>query len=190
MKIILMRHGQPTLKPCPGKVSPSDMHRWISDYNLSEVMDDPAPLTTRELTAQAKYIISSTMPRALTSLDRLGLKPFQNDTLFSEAELPFLHWPGPRLSPLTWAFVFRMLWLCGYSHGVESFSEARERAQRAAQRLISLAEEGTVLLLGHGIMNRLIARQLLAHGWKSETRHGNKYWSASFYILPARTLQD
>jgi hypothetical protein len=67
------------------------MHRWISDYNLSEVMDDPAPPTTPELTAQAKYIISSTMPRALTSLDRLGLKPFQTDTLFSEAELPFLH---------------------------------------------------------------------------------------------------
>ena len=190
MKIILMRHGQPTLKPCPGKVSPSDMHRWISDYNLSEVMDDPAPPTTRELTAQAKYIISSTMPRALTSLDRLGLKPFQTDTLFSEAELPFLHWPGARLSPLTWAFVFRMLWLCGYSRGVESFSEARERAQRAAQRLISLAEEGMVLLLGHGIMNRLTARQLLAHGWKSETRHGNKYWSASSYMLPARTSQD
>lgn len=83
-----------------------------------------------------------------------------------------------------------MLWLCGYSRGVESFSKAREQAQRAAQRLISLAEEGMVLLLGHGIMNRLTARQLLAHGWKSETRHGNKYWSASFYILPARTLQD
>ncbi len=94
MKIILMRHGRPTLKPCPSKVSPSDMHRWISDYNLSEVMDNPVPPTTRELTAQAKYIISSTMPRALTSLDRLGLKPFQTDTLFSEAELPFLHWPG------------------------------------------------------------------------------------------------
>ncbi len=111
-------------------------------------------------------IVSSNAPRALTSVQALGLKPAFVDALFREAPLPYGHWKLPRLSPFTWAFILRVLWLCGYSRRVESVGIARMRARTAAQRLSqSLASEGPVLLLGHGFMNRMIARQLEADGW-------------------------
>jgi hypothetical protein len=38
-----------------------------------------------------------------------------------------------------------------------------------------------VLLLGHGFMNRMIARQLEADGWTRQTGNGSQYWSATVY---------
>ncbi|PMY61681.1 phosphoglycerate mutase [Pseudomonas sp. FW305-25] len=36
--------------------------------------------------------------------------------------------------------------------------------------------------LGHGFMNRLIARQLEAQGWVRQTPNGgSRYWSATVY---------
>ncbi|WP_199770383.1 hypothetical protein [Aeromonas sp. ASNIH3] len=55
------------------------------------------------------------------------------------------------------------------------------RASTAAQRLQSLASEGPVLPLGHGFMNRMIARQLEADGWTRQTGNGSQYWSATVY---------
>ncbi len=91
------------------------------------------------------------------------------------------HWKLPRLSPFTWAFILRVLWLCGYSRNVESASTARIRASTAAKRLQSLASDGPVLLLGHGFMNRMIANQLVADGWARQKRNDSQYWSATVY---------
>ena len=58
---------------------------------------------------------------------------------------------------------------------------AHERAKVAAARLQSLATKGPVLLLGHGLMNRMIAKHLLKEGWVREKANGNRYWSAAVY---------
>lgn len=41
-EITLMRHGQPNLAVFD-KVSARDMQRWIEQYDLSEIIDQPAP---------------------------------------------------------------------------------------------------------------------------------------------------
>ena len=179
-EIILMRHGQPELA-ATGKVSALGMKEWIEHYNQSEITRQPAPDASRQLAASATVIVSSNAPRALSSVQALGLEPVLVDGMFCEAQLPYAHWKRPRLSPFTWAFILRVLWLCGYSPNVESAAHARTRANSAAQRLQSLADEGPVLLLGHGVMNRLIAKQLLADGWIRQTRNGSRYWSATVY---------
>jgi hypothetical protein len=56
------------------------------------------------------------------------------------------------------------------------------RASTAARRLQSLASEGPVLLLGHGFMNRMIAKQLVADGWVRQKRNGSQYWSVTVYL--------
>ncbi|MFO2465281.1 histidine phosphatase family protein [Pseudomonas sp. 15FMM2] len=175
-----MRHGQPRLATT-GKISLFEMKDWIEHYNRSEITDHPAPDASLQLAAAATVIVSSNAPRALTSVQALGLKPVVVDRLFSEAQLPSGHWRFPRLSPFTWAFILRILWLCGYSRSVESAGTARLRANTAAQRLQNLACEGPVLLLGHGVMNRMIAKQLLADGWTRQQRNGSQYWSATVY---------
>lgn len=175
-----MRHGQPQLGEV-GKLSALDMKDWIEHYNQSHITHQPVPEASLQLAATATVIVSSSAPRALTSVRALGLEPTLVDAIFCEAQLPYGRWKRPRLSPFTWAFILRILWLCGYSPGVESATTTRTRACTAAQRLKSIADEGTVLLLGHGVMNRLIAKQLEADGWSREKRSSSRYWSAQVY---------
>ena len=179
-EIILMRHGQPALVTS-NKVSALDMKDWIEGYNRAEITDQPVPAASLQLAATARVIVSSTAPRALSSLQALGLEPSHVDALFCEAHLPYGQWKLPRLSPFTWAFILRLLWLCGYSRNVETVSGARLRASMAAQRLLSLASEGPVLLLGHGFMNRMIAKELIAKGWTRQHHNGSRYWSADVF---------
>ncbi|WP_206702532.1 histidine phosphatase family protein [Cupriavidus basilensis] len=181
-EITLMRHGQPNLAMLD-KVSARDMQGWIAQYDLSEIINQPAPEASVELAATAKVIVSSSAPRALTSVRALGLAPTLVDEIFCEAQLPYGRWTLPRLSPFTWALILRVLWLCGFSGKVESARKARMRADTAAQRLQSLASEGPVLLLGHGFMNRMIGKQLKAAGWTQEKTDGNRYWSATVYRM-------
>ncbi len=180
-EIILMRHGQPKLA-ATDKLSALDMQDWIEQYNRSEITQQSVPEASLRLAATARVIVSSNAPRALTSVQALGLKPALVDALFAEAQLPYGRWKRPRLSPFTWAFILRVLWLCGYSPSVESVATAKTRANTAAQRLQALASDGPVLLLGHGVMNRLIARQLEAEGWTRQALNGgSRYWSATVY---------
>jgi broad specificity phosphatase PhoE len=179
-EIILMRHGQPKGVNVD-KVSALEMKDWIEHYNRSEITQQPVPNASLRLAASATVIASSNAPRALTSVQALGQKPVRVDAIFCEAQLPFGHWKRPRLSPFTWAFILRILWLCGYSGDVEPANTARMRARKAAELLQSLSSEGSVLLLGHGFMNKMIAKQLVKDGWVRHQRNGSQYWSAAVY---------
>jgi broad specificity phosphatase PhoE len=91
--------------------------------------------------------------------------------------------PILRLSPFSWALVFRLLWLSGLAKEPESYTQAKERAHQAADQLAALAGRTpeSVLLLGHGFMNRLIARQLQGGGWAETGNSGSGYWSVAVY---------
>jgi len=61
-------------------------------------------------------------------------------------------------------------------------AQATARARNAAERPIELAREnGSVFLVGHGIMTMLIARQLLTLGWTGPKCSANKYWQFNVY---------
>lgn len=77
------------------------------------------------------------------------------------------------------------MWLCGLSRNAERPAAAKQRAVQAANILVTFAKvtNGPVLLMGHGVMNRLIARELMSLGWKERRRQGNGYWSAGIYRL-------
>ncbi|QTF10818.1 histidine phosphatase family protein [Brenneria izadpanahii] len=175
-----MRHGKPCLNGRP-KVSPFEMKAWFEQYNQAGIGDDLPPDTGRKLASRASCIIASPAPRALASVRALGYEPNVIDAMFCEADLPVTHWRGPALSPFCWSFIFRLAWLCGYSRDVESKEKAGRRAKIAANRLISYAESGSVLLLGHGMFNHLIATRLKQEGWSEERNQGNGYWRAAIY---------
>jgi hypothetical protein len=182
MEIILMRHAKPILSE-DGWIAPAEMERWIEHYDLSEVEAEGIPVVSLTLASSAALIVASTASRALSSVQALGHTPLVADTIFCEAPLPFALWRFPRLSPFVWCAFFRLLWFFGYSRGSASLQATQIRAKAAAHKLISLAENGTVLLMGHGIMNHLIAKELIALGWASPSKLKNKYWSASVYRL-------
>ena len=177
-----MRHGKPFLSQT-GWIAPVEMERWIEHYNLSEVEAVGIPITSFKLANSAACIVASTASRALSSAQALGRTVSVADAVFCEAQLPFALWRFPRLSPFVWTAFFRLLWFFGYSRNSDSIQVTKTRAKAAAQKLIFLAEKGPVLLVGHGIMNRLIAKELVALGWACPTKQQINYWSASVYGL-------
>lgn len=184
MEIILMRHGKPSFHD-NSKITCREMVNWITQYNFSHITDDTPPALSTTLALKASTIISSPLPRAISSLKALDRKPNLIDEVFKEVELPLYPIPGIRLPSYYWAVFFRLLWLCRISHGTESLNIAKKRAARAAKILINLARKnnGPVLLMGHGIMNRLIASELSLRSWKAYRHPDNGYWSATIYKI-------
>ncbi|MDR0204141.1 MAG: phosphoglycerate mutase family protein [Delftia acidovorans] len=182
MEIILIRHGKPGFTDA-NKVAAHEMPKWIESYDLSEIGDDEPPQACRLMARRSRMAASSSLPRAVSSGAALNLELQIVDGIFREAELPIYSIPILKLSPFVWMAIFRLIWLCGMSREAESFYMAKKRARRAAGMLINHAKEhdGPILLVGHGIMNRLIARELMALGWKARSRAGNGYWSASVF---------
>ncbi|HBV40442.1 MAG TPA: histidine phosphatase family protein [Erwinia sp.] len=182
MTIILMRHGKPDYAQS-GRLPALAMEAWCEAYDMSRVGDMP-PDRCREVAATAEYIVTSPLPRARSSLEKLGLEAAAIDPLFSEVSLPVIRLPSPHLPPAFWLMILRLMWLGGYAGTVESYQQAEQRAQRAADRLIALSAQGNVLLAGHGIMNKLIARQLRKQGWLAEKHASSRYWSTAIYHPP------
>lgn len=180
MQIVLMRHGKPVL-PAAQWLAPCEMGRWIDDYDRSIVELDDIPAASVNAAREAAVIVASTLSRSLSSVHALGRVVSLVDSVFCEAELPYALWRRPPMPAQIWAAVFRLCWLFGYARGADSVSATKERASRAARRLEALARKGPVLLVGHGIMNRLIAKELLASGWRLRAGHNSKYWSTSEY---------
>lgn len=179
-----MRHGKPAFTGS-AKVTSREMSNWIAEYDLSDTGEDIPPESSKSLAFSASRIISSPLPRALSSLKALGLEPDVIDEVFREAGLPVFHIPGFRLSPFMWAAFFRVMWLCGLSRKVERVGIAKRRAIQAVDILVASAKvsDGPVFLMGHGMMNRLIARELRSLSFKEYRCQGNGYWSASIYRL-------
>ncbi|WP_434585364.1 histidine phosphatase family protein [Klebsiella sp. R390] len=184
MEIILMRHGKPSFIG-NSKVTSREMTDWITQYNLSEIGRDTPPESSVALAFSALCVISSPLPRAISSLNALGCHTGLTDDIFREADLPVYCIPGMRLYPAHWAILFRIMWFCGMFREVGSLAMAKRRARQAADILIDLVHKnnGPVLLMGHGIMNRLIARALMSKGWKEHRRAGNAYWNAGVYHI-------
>ncbi len=181
MKIVLLRHGKPKVE-FAGQVKACELHSWITAYNLSGINGKP-PLKSIEMAQNCNAIICSDLPRSIQSATALGIdKILMIDSLFSEAGLPYPQWNSPRLPIKVWAILFRIFWFLGYSSNAESLRSAKQRARLAANKLIKMATEyESVLLVGHGFINRFIANALISSGWQGAVYSGNKYWAFEVY---------
>jgi broad specificity phosphatase PhoE len=154
--IALARHGPLALGKEPW-LSPRDLGGWIQRYYYARVAPSDPPREI-EARAAASTLVCSNAARCLESAQRIAPdREILSDAIYREADLPHNFWHYPKLPPSVWAAVFRVAWLCGYGGNAESCVAATARAGVAAQQLIAVARaRGPVLLIGHGIMNRLI----------------------------------
>jgi broad specificity phosphatase PhoE len=185
MKIILLRHGKPDM-PVFGRLKACEMYKWIECYNsvgIDQTVIPPARAT--EMAANCMAIACSDMPRSVASADALKAKEGHvhlSDSIFREIALPYANWNSLRLRPAIWVALFRLLWFLGFSPRCESYHSARLRAMTGARRLKELAaEHGSVLLAGHGLLNRFLAKELLATGWQGPASPGKQYWEFGVY---------
>jgi len=183
IRIVLARHGRPawdSRTPIPGH----GLGEWLRGEGEAPLDASPRPGAELErLSREAKCLVASPLRRSRDSARLLApTTPSLVDPCFREAELPSAIRSGLRLRPEMWALLARTAWFCGWSAGVESFKAARERAAKAASVLAGRAEEsGAVVLVGHGLMNILIARRLRATGWRGPRFPSPQYWTFGSY---------
>lgn len=186
MRIVLARHGRliwDFATPIPGRA----FGAWLQGENDAPI--DPSHRPSAELqhlVRTADGVVASPLRRSRESASLLaptGLPLI--DECFREAELPFAISWGLRVPPGIWAGLARVAWCCGWSPEVESFAAARGRAARAAGILAAHAgARGTVVLVGHGLMNILIAAKLRAAGWSGPVLPGQRHWGFAVYDNP------
>ncbi|HHJ20193.1 MAG TPA: histidine phosphatase family protein [Gammaproteobacteria bacterium] len=181
MEIVILRHGKPDFEP-PVRVKAKELKSLISSYDSCGICDRP-PVEARERAQHCNVAVCSDLPRSMISAKVLGVTPvLVSDPLFREAALPHARWGLVRLSPKLWAVFFRLIWFAGFSCNGESVAFARYRAKDAARRLVKYAaEHKSILLVGHGIINRFIAEELLSLGWVGPSNPGRGYWEYGVY---------
>lgn len=181
MEITLLRHGKPTAQ-LEGYIKAEALKELAKAYAESEISDTPPPQSIA-LAKHCNIVVCSDLTRSVTSAKALGIdEPFLIDSVFKETTLPHFNHGKLRLPIGLWLGLLRLMWLLGYAQNGESFRAAKARARIAAQQLIQLAQEhDTVLLVGHGVFNHLIAKELLRNHWLSNTPSPRKYWEFSGY---------
>jgi broad specificity phosphatase PhoE len=186
MEISLIRHGKS--KHIENNiVTCKEFVEWVKKYDHSGVFEEKDyPSETLKKIAAASIVITSDLTRSVESAYLI----IQNrntrvvtDALFRETELPVLSRNLKfTLRPNSWAVILRCLWFCGYTRQNESLVEAKQRAIKASERLVKHAEEHkSVVLVGHGFFNRLIAVELKKRGWKGKRKATAKHWHCTTY---------
>jgi len=181
--IVLARHGRLSWDfrtPIPGHA----LGEWLRGEAVAPLDAVSRPGADLErLSRTAQCLVASPLRRSRDSAQLLAPRAVPLiDPCFREAELPSGFRSGLRLRPLMWAGIARSAWFCGWSDGVESFKAARDRAASAASLLTRHAEAfGAVVLVGHGLMNILIARRLRTSGWRGPRFPSPAHWSFGVY---------
>jgi broad specificity phosphatase PhoE len=186
MEISLIRHGKSNHAE-NHRITYKEFQGWIKTYDRSGVFEENYyPSKTLEKMATAKIVITSDLNRSIESAGLLTQDiPVVSHALFRETELPILQKrSGLKLNPKNWAVILRCLWFCGYSKQCESVANAKQRAVQASEQLMKYAEEHkSVVLVGHGFFNRLIAVELKKLGWEGKRRSSVKHWNCTTYTL-------
>lgn len=174
MEIILIRHGKPTSANNP-IVNACEYTKWIRQYNFSDVAKNSRPDITHSQYASF-YTLSSDLKRAIHSAHiYVGRAPEEVNPLYREMDIPRYKLPF-RLKAWHWVYLSRFLWMFGCKGPFESFSQAKQRAELAAEQLIEMTKQKEqVVLFGHGFMNRYIRKALMQKGWQLGSK-SNAYW--------------
>jgi len=181
MRIILVRHGRPgDVSAAP--ITGHDIGRWVRGYDAAGITRElPPPAIVSEMASSAGCVLVSNLQRAKESAAWLAAsKDVRVDPELREAALPDSLALSIPLSPRTWVALARVAWWLNWCASGESIAMTRQRAGRVADRLgVLAAEYGSVMAIGHGMFNRLVASQLRRRGWRGPKVWPRAYWAAA-----------
>ena len=180
MEIILLRHGRPKVD-LKGGFSATELKQLVASYEQSDIQGFPPEKLKGNF--DLYFVVCSDLPRSLQSAKKLGFEQTNEcHSLFAETNIPHFDGGNLRLPVSIWVLVLRIMWLFGFSKNGEAFKHAKKRSEEAANKLIELAQKhNKVILVGHGLMNRLIAKQLRQKSWQGPSSPGKNYWSFAAY---------
>ena len=186
--IILTRHGEPALSR-DVRLSAREYREFWAQYEVLGLMPGQAPPPALIATVEScGVLISSTRLRSIESAEKLAAgRTYTREPMLIEAPLPPPNWPSwVRMSPKLWGFFARFWWWYFNHHeGQETRQDAEARADKAAEMLAELADQGQdVVVTAHGFFNHLIGRALRRRGWRLAASEGYKYWSTRRFERP------
>ena len=184
MKIILIRHAKVDVDIYTFTYA-SELNKWLDIYNNATINKELVnEEEIRNIFEETDKLFCSKLKRSIESVALYGKTPDISDEVFNEAGLPFSNWKVIKLPLVLWSVIFRVMWFFGYKNSGESYNEANIRAKKGTDKLIdSCKKEATVTLLGHGLMNRLIGKELVRRGWKSQGKMGSDNWDYGVFEL-------
>jgi broad specificity phosphatase PhoE len=181
-RIILARHGRPAWDYST-RIPGHGLAMWLRGEREAPLDPGSRPdPVLEELARNAAFVIASPLRRSIDSA-RL-LSPSRDLTIeddVQEAALPSAFGSDVHLPPNFWAAIARTRWFFGWCPGVESVAAARQRAARAARTLEDLAPHGDIVVIGHGLMNALIAAQLGGLGRGGPAFPWRRHWAFGTY---------
>jgi broad specificity phosphatase PhoE len=183
-KIVLMRHGEPTSR-YSAWIAGREFGAWVRSFDQGGIKEAMLiPDEVRQLASTIGLVISSDLLRATQSAARLARKTVIDPDL-REAGLVESFRTSLRAPVSLWLAAARLAWRLDVTSSQEPIAAARARAQRVTDNVISLAREHrSVLVVGHGVFNSLIARRLRALGWSGPLMPPSRYWSVATYRPP------
>jgi len=182
--IHLIRHGRSALALPDRWITPGEFRDWLEIYNRTGIADDSGPPSALvEMMRDSPIVVCSDYPRSIESARRLAPQSDPRmSTAYREAGRPLQGDWSIRLPLEIWDRFSVLCWKLSLIVADESVRAARVRAQLAARELISLAQESSpVLLVGHGMVNTMIGRELLRSGWSGPRRANDNYWGVASY---------
>lgn len=175
-KITFVRHAKVDIdssKP----ITSNMLKNWEEAYNNAPIIKEiPKNDTLRQVFDEVDCVVSSTLRRTKDSISLMGVDIDVSNSHFNEAQIPVLNGTFIKLKPSNWLVIFRLLSFLGYGRWAITLKETQKQAREASKILLSLSEKhDNIILVGHGVMNWLIRKELLALDWESEGKdaHGN-----------------
>jgi hypothetical protein len=187
-QIIIIRHGEPAMNK-KGWKNRNEAIRYTEMYDSVGVYHfDEKPVCLRNY--DETFIFTSKLPRAINTAEKtIGDDgQFESLVLFNEFERKVIEFPNIKLPRQFWSITTRAVWMMGFNDkGIESFGQAKSRADRAAVFLDEKTKTNEkVLLFAHGFLNKYVKKTLKKSGYKTLDFNGQKYLGAYyFYKLKA-----
>ena len=177
--IFLIRHARPKVAG-KGFFDAAAARKYISDYDAAQVEEFVLEHEAIPFKKITKVYCSTLVRSQLTARAIFGNDvQLSIDHTFREFERRIFSLPLLRLPIKLWLLSARLLWFLGFnSRDIETFKEARTRAQKAALILSEdAAQNQTTVLVAHGLLNNFIRRELKRMGWTETIRGGNSFLS-------------
>ena len=183
-QVVLIRHGEPDLHK-DGWRNRKSAKEFISEYDRVGVVPlDKFPICVDSL-PDKHLVFHSTVRRAAHTAELIFGDRFVliGDSGFREFERKIFPFPNIPLPTRWWTSISRGLWMLGTNDkGIETFTEAKERAHYNADFLSNVAtEKGLAILVAHGLHNRYVAKYLKKLGWEPVFEEGNHYFSVRIF---------
>lgn len=181
MKIILIRHGKPDFL-FRGNASSAEIGNLVKLFDGCGIIDEP-PNEIKQLASIDNIIFCSNLSRSIESAKALKqCESYITNQVFKEVLLPYFDINKIKIPVKIWLVLFRLLSIFGFAKNGESLLMAKRRAKLAAEILIEAAKSHkVVLLIGHGFINRFIAKELLFNGWVGPAKTATNYWGHDVY---------